>query len=75
LDPPDGLGLTDLYVSFGNDDGTWTEPRNMGPRVNSPSNEGCPIVSPDGRYLFFNSHRNRNADNYWMAAAVIDSLR
>jgi hypothetical protein len=75
LAPPDGFGRTDLYVSFRNDDGTWTQPRNMGSRVNSPANEGCPIVSPDGRFLFFNSHRNGNADNYWMAAAVIDTLR
>ncbi len=74
LTPPDGLGLTDLYVSFRRDDGTWTPPRNMGPRVNSPANEGCPIVAPDGRYLFFNSHRNGNADNYWMDAAIIDAL-
>jgi ankyrin repeat protein len=72
---PEGLGRTDLYVSFRNEDGTWTAPRNMGPRVNSPSNEGCPMVSPDGRYLFFNSHRNGNADNYWMEAAIIDALR
>jgi ankyrin repeat protein len=75
LNPPDGLGRTDLYVSFRDDDGTWTTPRNMGPGVNSPANEGCPMVSPDGRYLFFNSHRNGNADNYWMEAAIIDTLR
>ncbi len=47
----------------------------MGPRVNSPSNEGRPMVSPDGRYLFFNSHREGNADNRWMGAAIIDALR
>jgi ankyrin repeat protein len=75
LNPPDGLGRTDLYVSFRDDDGTWTPPRNMGPGVNSPANEGCPMVSPDGRYVLFNSHRNGNADNYWMEAAIIDSLR
>jgi hypothetical protein len=33
------------------------------------------MVSPDGRYLFFNSHRDGNADNCWMGAAIIDALR
>jgi ankyrin repeat protein len=72
---PDNLGFVDLYVSFRNPGGSWTPPRNLGPGVNSPSNEICPIVSPDGRYLFFNSFRNGNADNYWMDAAVIEELR
>jgi Tol biopolymer transport system component len=47
----------------------------MGPRVNTGSNEICPMVSPDGRYFFFNSYRSGNADNYWMDASVIADLR
>lgn len=72
---PDNLGMVDLYVSFRKDDGTWSEPRNLGPTVNTRSNEICPVVSPDGRYLFFNSLRSGNADNYWMDAGVIDGAR
>lgn len=71
----DAIGRVDLYISFRNADGTWTTPRNMGPGVNTPSQEICPMVSADGRYLFFNSYRNGNADNYWMDAGVIDELR
>ncbi len=65
----------DLYVSFRNPDGTWAAPRNMGPRVNTDAHEICPIVTPDGRYLFFNSARSGNDDNYWMDAGVIEELR
>lgn len=44
----------DLFISYKNELGEWTEPLNMGERVNAPySGEGCPMVSPDGKYFFF----------------------
>jgi len=72
---PGGVGFIDLYVSFRNADGTWSAPRNLGPGVNSEEGDICPIVSPDGRYLFFNSSRGGNDDNFWVDAAVIEDLR
>ena len=72
---PGNLGMIDLYVSFRNADGSWSAPRNLGPRVNSEGNEICPIVSPDGRYLFFNSSRSGNDDDYWVDAGLIQELR
>ncbi len=72
---PDATGRVDLYVSFKDESGRWTAPVNMGARVNTRSNEICPIVSSDGKYLFFNSFRSGNADNYWMDAAIIEELR
>ncbi|HZH30460.1 MAG TPA: polysaccharide deacetylase family protein [Pyrinomonadaceae bacterium] len=45
-------GEGDLYVSF-NVRGAWTTPRNLGERVNSATYEYTPLVSPDGKYLFF----------------------
>ena len=55
---PGGLGYSDLYVSFRDDD-SWTTPRNLGPLVNSAHSENCPAFSPDGQYLFFaRGHRN-----------------
>ena len=53
---PKGLGGTDFYISYQRD-GAWTEPRNLGPVVNSSAEETCAMVSPDGRYLFFTSSR------------------
>jgi len=72
---PGSVGFVDLYVSFRNADGTWSAPRNLGTPVNTPAAEICPIVSPDGRHLFFNSSRGGNDDNYWVDAAVIEELR
>lgn len=52
----DGLGGTDFYISF-QKDGQWTTPKNLGEPINSPAEETCAVVSPDGRYLYFTSSR------------------
>ena len=71
-----GFGCSDLYITFKQDDGTWSEAMNMGPRVNSSAGEGSPYVFPDGLYLFFNSDREQQYDRnpYWMSADIIREL-
>jgi hypothetical protein len=54
---PGGYGEGDIYVSFRREDGSWDEPRNLGPEVNSPAEESRPSVTLDGRYFFFTSNR------------------
>lgn len=49
---PGGYGWGDLYVSFLRR-GTWTEPRNLGPAVNTAEDEFHPTLSRDGRTLYF----------------------
>ena len=56
-DRPDQLGNCDIYVSYRKKDKTWSEPINMGDKINSPYHEAAPYVSPDGKYLFFCSFR------------------
>ena len=53
----DGFGSGDLYVSF-NQNGEWSEAENLGEPVNSPAREYTPLVSPDGRFLFYTSERS-----------------
>ena len=36
---------------------------------------GCPYVTPDGKYIFFNSGRNGNWDIYWVDAKIIEELK
>jgi len=64
---------TDLYLTLRRPDGTWTKPRNMGPRINSRSFEFGARISPDKKYLFFTrsngwfENPNRDtADIYWV---------
>lgn len=70
-----GYGEADLYLSFATSNGRWSEPINMGPDINSLGYDFCPMVSPDGRFLFFTRTILGNGDIYWVDAAVIDSLR
>jgi len=68
---PDGHGGEDLYMSFKDENGDWQNAINMGPVINTKEHEGYPIVSPDGKYLFF----VRNGDVYWVDAKVIEKLK
>ncbi len=53
----DGIGGGDLYVSFKNEDGSWTKAKNMGSAINSTALDYCPAISPDGKYFYFTSRR------------------
>ena len=59
---PGGVGGFDLYVARRDETGGWSEPRNLGPEVNSTADEFHPFVSLDGNYLFFCSKRRLVAD-------------
>ena len=82
---PDSIGMSDLFISFRSDDGTWTEPKNMGRRINSDAKEGYPYVTVDGKYLFFYSNRvsvlNKQkipdgpGNVYWIDAKIIQELK
>jgi outer membrane protein OmpA-like peptidoglycan-associated protein/tetratricopeptide (TPR) repeat protein len=52
----DGIGSCDLYESRKNGN-EWTEPKNLGPNVNSVAWESQPSLSADGRTLYFVSDR------------------
>ena len=56
-DRMEGFGNNDLYISFRRPDGTWRQAVNMGERINTPSEEVCPMVTHDGKYFFFSSNR------------------
>ena len=71
----EGYGNNDLYISFRQKDGSWSTPKNMGPKINTFANEYCPSVSRDGKYLFFSSSRLGTEDIYWVSAKVIYNLK
>jgi hypothetical protein len=69
-----------LYISFKGEDGNWSVPVNMGPKINSGKGERFAKLSPDGKYLFFGSYRDTTggkvgADIYWIDAKIIDELK
>ena len=66
-----GLGQGDLYISFNDGTGNWTEAVNMGAPINTEGHELCPVVSPDGQYLLYTSRE----DIYWVSTAIIERYR
>lgn len=54
---PGGLGSCDLYFSKLNKDSTWSEPKNLGPTINTNGWESHPSLSHSGDTLFFASNR------------------
>jgi ankyrin repeat protein len=72
---PGGLGDSDLYISFRGLDGSWSEPRNLGAPVNSIGPDYTPMLTPDGKYLFYTSGPTGPDDIYWVEARVLDRFR
>ncbi len=53
---PGGYGDLDIWVTNKTEEG-WSEPKNLGPKVNSPKNEITPYILWDGVTIFFSSNR------------------
>ncbi len=51
----DTYGARDLYVSFKRNDGTWSEPMNLGNDINTIGEDESPFMAEDGRTLYFSS--------------------
>ena len=61
---PTGVPGSDLWVATRKSvNDIWETPVNLGPTVNTPSNEINPYISPDGQTLFFASNRGECGGN------------
>ena len=50
-----GYGGTDIWTSTMEADGSWSDPVNLGPTINTPKDEEAPYITNDGRTLYFSS--------------------
>ncbi|HSY76559.1 MAG TPA: OmpA family protein, partial [Bacteroidia bacterium] len=61
------MGGFDIFTSLLSDDGTWSEPLNVGYPINTPDDDIYYVVSPDGLKSYFTSFREDGfgeKDNY-----------
>lgn len=74
---PSGRIAKDIFISFRLDGDAWSEAMPFGPDINVPGvDDLCPMMSPDGKYLFFVSRRiDRDFRAFWVDAGVIEDLR
>jgi Tol biopolymer transport system component len=70
---PGGYGeYNDMYISFQKDNGTWTEPKNLG----KDFRDACiDSVTLDSKFLFFSTGRTGLDDIYWVDAKIIEKLK
>lgn len=53
---PGGYGGKDIWMTMRTPEGKWTQPRNMGPDINTSGDETCPFIHADNQSLYFNSN-------------------
>ena len=62
-----GFGGGDLFISFRESDGSWSDPKNLGATINTPGYEFGPYVTDDKRYLFYSSSSDfTRVDVHWV---------
>ncbi|MBT5187756.1 MAG: hypothetical protein HOH19_14715 [Kordiimonadaceae bacterium] len=71
---PNSVGDLDLFVTFKLVDGTWSEPQNLGNKVNSPQSDKLSTLSPDGKYMFWISDRT-SVKNWSEERLTIEQLQ
>ncbi|MES2628317.1 MAG: hypothetical protein V4616_05050, partial [Bacteroidota bacterium] len=59
-----GYGGSDIFFAYRNEDGSWSEPRNVGPNVNTIFDEDMPFLHPNKRVLYYSSNSNRSMGGF-----------
>lgn len=73
-DRPNGFGKMDMYVSHKRN-GKWSEPKNLGPKINTELNDDSGDITPDGKYLIFARNQGWDfMDIYWIETEAIKEL-
>lgn len=73
---PGGQGGSDIWKAKPRGDGTYAEPENLGPELNSAENEYEPSIAPDQSYMFLMANKreglgrgdiylSRNVNGHW----------
>lgn len=73
----DTRGAEDLYVLFRQNDGTWSEPKNLGKDINTEYQEMTPFLAPDGKTLFFasNGYEGFGSRDIFMSVRLDDTWK
>jgi len=61
---PGGIGGFDLYEATINKDGTYGNPINLGPNINTIEDEKFPTISANNKHLYFSSKGHMNIGGY-----------
>lgn len=65
----------ELFITYKQSNGAWSTPANMGNKINTSEQEKYPVVTPDGKYLFFMRSWADKDSLYWISSKIIEDLR
>jgi outer membrane protein OmpA-like peptidoglycan-associated protein len=68
-----GYGGKDIYESDKNSDGTWSNPQNLGPTINTSYDEDSPFLLPDNKTLYFSSKGHPGLGGYDVFKSVYEN--
>jgi hypothetical protein len=71
----DGFGDQDLFISFRLANGSWSEPQNLGASINTSGEDMRPVLSADGKVLFFTSDVSGVLNIHWVDMSFVDRFR
>ncbi len=71
-DRPGGFGGRDIYRVVKLPNGTWSEPINLGPRVNTKFDEESPFISVDNKTMYFASNGPQSMGGFDIFVSVRD---
>ena len=74
-DRPGGYGGSDIWYSVRNSDGSWKDPVNMGPIINTSKNERSPFLHTDSKTLYFSSNGHDGLGGQDIFYSKLDSKR
>ncbi len=63
-DRPGGFGGKDLYITYKNNDTSYTEPKNLGKEINTELDEDAPFIRSDGKSFNFSSKGHNSMGGY-----------
>jgi hypothetical protein len=67
-----GYGGRDLYRLVKLPDGTWSQPQNLGPTINTQFDEDAPFMSIDNKTLYFASNGPKSIGGFDIFVSIID---
>lgn len=70
-------GAEDIYVSFIEKDGSWSEPKNLGATINTSYHEMTPYLAEDNQTLYFasNGHKGFGSRDIFSSTRLDDTWR
>ncbi len=75
IERDEGRGAHDLYVSFLEENGSWTKPKNLGSTINTKGADDTPFLASDGKTLYFSSegHGGEGGHDIFVSRRLDDS--